>query len=39
LEDAGKKRDKNIIAEKTQKFVAEVGAIVGKIEDKLAENV
>jgi len=37
LEEAGKKRDKSIIADKTQKFVAEVEAIVSKIEAKLAE--
>jgi len=39
LEEAGKKRDKNTIAEKTQKFVAEVETIVSKIEMKLAENI
>jgi len=36
LEEAGKQRDKNIIAKKTPQFVPEVDAIVSKIETKLA---
>jgi CheY-like chemotaxis protein/two-component sensor histidine kinase len=39
LEEAGKKQDKNIIAKKTQQFVAEVEAIVLKIEAKLGEKL
>jgi len=38
LEEAGKQRDINIIAKKTQQFVAEVETIVSKIETKLAEK-
>jgi len=38
LEEAGKQLDKNIIAKKTQQLVEEVGAIVSKIETKLAEK-
>jgi len=38
LEEAGKQRDKNTIAKKTQQFVAEVETIVSNIEAKLAEK-
>jgi CheY-like chemotaxis protein len=38
LEEAGKQRDKNTIAKKTQQFVSEVEAIVSNIEAKLAEK-
>jgi CheY-like chemotaxis protein/signal transduction histidine kinase len=37
LEEAGKQRDKKTIAEKTQKLVADIEAIVLKIEAKLSE--
>jgi CheY-like chemotaxis protein len=38
LEEAGKQRDKNTIAKKTQQFVAEVETIISNIEAKLAEK-
>jgi len=38
LEEAGKQRDKNTIAKKTQQFVSEVEAIVSNIEAKLVEK-
>ncbi|GBU26118.1 hypothetical protein R83H12_02805 [Fibrobacteria bacterium R8-3-H12] len=38
LEEAGKQRDKNIIAKKTQPFVSEIETIVSKIETKLSEK-
>jgi CheY-like chemotaxis protein len=38
LEEAGKQRDKNIIAKKTQPFVAEIETILSNIEAKLSEK-
>jgi CheY-like chemotaxis protein len=38
LEEAGKQRDKNTIAEKTQQFVAEIETILSNIEAKLSEK-